>query len=263
MLFDTHTHLNDDRFRDDFDEVLKRALEAGVSRLLIASYDLKSSYEAAEIAASMKDFYCSAGIHPHDASSYSDEIHTKLRELALKNRDCIAAIGEIGLDFHYDNSPREIQKYAFLRQIELAHELDLPVIIHDREAHGDIMDIVRKAYSQGLFRERAGVFHCFSGSPEMAAEILRYGFYISFAGPVTFKNARKTSEVIAAIPMERILIETDCPYLAPEPHRGTRNEPSYVRYVAGKLAEIKGISLDKAAEMTTMNACSLFGIEYQ
>lgn len=263
MLFDTHTHLNDDRFRDDFDEVLKRALEAGVSRILIASYDLKSSFEAAEIAASMKNFCCSAGIHPHDASSYNDDMHTKLRELALKKRDCVAAIGEIGLDFHYDNSPREIQKYAFLRQIELAHELDLPVIIHDREAHGDIMDIVRKACSQGLFREKAGVFHCFSGSPEMAAEILRYGFYISFAGPVTFKNARKTSEVIASVPMERILIETDCPYLAPEPHRGTRNEPSYVRYVAGKLAEIKGISLEKAAEMTTMNACSLFGIEYQ
>lgn len=260
MLFDTHAHLNDERYRDDLDVVLERSVNAGVDRILIASYDLDSSRSSVELASKINGGVCSVGLHPHDAVNFNDEILDEIGRLALSDRTVVKAIGEIGLDYHYDDPPAELQKTAFRRQIELAHECDLPIIIHDREAHHDILEIISEAKKSGLFRQDAGVFHCYSGSAEMAETIIKAGFYVSFAGPVTFKNAKRTVEVMSKVPIERILVETDCPYLAPEPHRGTRNEPAYVRYVAEKLAEVKGMTYEDAAQITTMNACRLFGI---
>ncbi|MHB1452463.1 MAG: TatD family hydrolase [Saccharofermentanales bacterium] len=260
MLFDTHAHLNDERFRQDYEETLARAAAAGVVKILIASYDEESSVASLKLARAGDGLYCSLGIHPHDAVNYNASAGDKIRSLIAGNGDKVVAIGEIGLDYHYDLSPRDLQRDAFEAQIRIASANNLPFIVHDREAHGDVLRIIEDCGREGILRADPGVFHCYSGSAEMAHRLLELGFYISFAGPVTFKNARRSAEVMAMVPMDRILIETDCPYLSPEPFRGKRNEPAYVRFVAEKLAEIKGISAEDAGTSTFRNACRLFAI---
>ena len=260
-LFDTHAHLNDDRFAEDIDETIGRAAEAGVSAILVAAYDEPSSHTAVSIARSRNGLCCSVGIHPHDASSYDDAAGERIRRLAMENRDIVVAIGEIGLDYHYDLSPRDVQRAVFEAQIRLAGACGLPFIVHDREAHGDLLDIVKKCHDQGLLRELPGVFHCYSGSVEMARLLMDMGFFLSFAGPVTFRNAKRSAEVLEAVPLDRILVETDSPYLAPEPFRGKRNEPAYVRYVLEKIAQVKGITVEEAGYAAYRNARRLFAFD--
>jgi len=197
--------------------------------------------------------YAAVGVHPHEVETLTEADMETLKQLAALEK--VVAIGEIGLDYYYDNAPRELQKKWFLRQLELARELDLPYIIHDRDAHADTMEMIKRV---GYHR---GVLHCYSGSAEMARELLDMGFYISFAGPLTFKNGKRAREVAEIVPMERLLIETDSPYLTPEPHRGERNDSSLVRFVCEKLAEIKGISVEEAARITYENGKQFFGIQ--
>ncbi len=268
-LFDTHVHLDDERFAEDFDDVLARASEAGVKRLLQASFDLASSRASCGLVARVPSMWCAVGIHPHDASSVDSGTMAALRGL-LDGPEAgrIVAIGEIGLDYHYDLSPRDIQRAAFRIQLGLAAEYGLPVIIHEREAPEDCLAVLRDfgvapGHTAGLGGRRGspGVFHCYSGSVETARELVAMGFYLGFDGPITFRNARRAPDVIRAVPRDRLLIETDSPYLAPEPHRGKRNEPAYVLEVASKLADLLGCDVETAANLTWDNACRLFGID--
>lgn len=253
MLFDSHAHIDDKRFNDDREEVIARAAESGVTGIINAGADMFSSARAVELAEKYPAVYAAVGIHPHDAKEAREEDYDKLTDWA--GRPKTVAIGEIGLDYHYDFSPREVQQAVFVRQLDLARQLAKPVIIHDREAHADIMATVKKE-GKGLI----GVFHCFSGSLEMAREVLQLGFYISVAGPLTFPNAHKLLDIVREVPLDRLLVETDSPYLTPQPHRGKRNEPAYVRLVAEKMAELRGIDLDTLAAATTENVKRLFGI---
>lgn len=255
MLFDTHAHLDDRRFDKDRDAVIKRCKEEGISYILNAGADLVSSVKSINLSKQYDFIYASVGVHPHDASDMDEDTCTVLAELA-ENNDKVKAIGEIGLDYHYDNSPRDIQRQRFAEQLDMAKQLKLPVIIHDRESHEDVMNILKKS---GI-KEVGGVLHSFSGSYEMAKECLKLNMYISISGPVTFRNARKTVEVVKNIPLENLLIETDSPYLTPEPYRGKRNYPGYVRYVAEKIADIKGISFEEVAKVTLENGKRLFRI---
>ncbi len=253
-LYDTHAHLNDDAFKDDQREAVARAEEAGVCLMNIVGCDPESSAEAVAMAHRYELIRAVVGIHPSDSDRYDDAFETRLKKWAEDEK--VVAIGEIGLDYHYeDDVPHDIQRDVFRRQLRLAEEVDLPVVIHCRDALGDTLAILREE------RERAplcGVFHCFSGSYEQAIDCLELGFYLGFDGPLTFKNAKKPVRAAAQIPIDRILIETDCPYMAPEPVRGRRNEPAYVRHIAAKLAEIRGISAEEAAEITYANGCRLF-----
>lgn len=255
MLFDTHAHLDDDRFDEDRDEVIKQCTEAGVGLILNAASNMETSYRSIELAEKYPFIYAAVGVHPHDASEMDENTADVLAFLTGNKK--VRAIGEIGLDYHYDYSPRDVQRKRFIEQIDLARQLKLPIIVHDREAHGDVMDIFRKT----RIKEVGGVLHSFSGSAEMALECLRLGMYISISGPVTFNNARKTAEAIKEVPLDMLLIETDSPYLTPVPHRGKRNYPGYVRLVAEKIAEIKGISFEEVAQKTMENGKRLFGIE--
>ncbi|SHG41870.1 TatD DNase family protein [Thermosyntropha lipolytica DSM 11003] len=252
MLIDTHAHLQDKALKADLKEVLKRAKEAGVKKIICIGYDYPTSVEAVELARKYEGIYAVVGVHPHDAKELDEETLDKLYQLAREEK--VVAVGEIGLDYYRNLSPREKQKEAFIAQIKLAREAGKPVVIHDRDAHQEVLDIIKKEKA-GL---NGGVMHCYSGYLPMAIELMKEGFYISFAGPVTFNNARKTVEVAANIPLERMLIETDCPYLAPEPVRGKRNEPAYVSYVAGKIAEIKRKSWEEVAYITSLNAEKVF-----
>ena len=252
FLTDTHAHLDFPQFDSDREEAIERALAAGVGIIINVGADLASSRRAVALAEAHPQIYAAVGVHPHDAKTLTEEVLTELRELARHPQ--VVAIGEIGLDFYRDLSPRDVQRQAFERQLALARELDKPVIIHDREAHAEVMDTLRRW--QGL----RGVLHCFSGGLEMARRAVELGFYISIAGPVTFKNARRLPEIVRQLPLERLLIETDCPYLAPHPHRGERNEPAYVRLVAEAVAEIKGLPLEEVARVTTANTQTLFGL---
>lgn len=253
MLFDTHTHLDDARFDEDRNEVIQKIRDAGVMLAVNIGADLKSSKAAVALADQYDFIYASVGVHPEDVMSLAEGDMETLRSLAQHEK--VVAVGEIGLDYHYDDVPKDVQKQWFLRQIRLAQELELPYIVHDRDAHADVMEIIRES---GYFR---GVMHCYSGSAEMAQELLKLGFYISFAGSVTFKNGKKAQEAAKTIPLERILIETDSPYLTPEPHRGERNDSSMVRFVAAKIAELKGITTAEAARITTENGKRFFNIE--
>jgi len=261
-LIDTHAHLMDRRFDTDRSEVVKRARQAGVDMIINVGYDLESSRQAIKLAEADERMYAAIGIHPHDAGSVTAKDLATLEQWANTDKQVIA-IGEIGLDYHYDNSPREAQKWVFIEQLQLAHRAGLPVIIHNREAHGDTLQILQDFCGQTRGSEmaaRRGVLHCFSGSAEMAKQVMDKGFYISFAGPITFKNARKARQVAESIPLERCLVETDCPYLAPEPRRGRRNEPAYVRFVAEQLAREKGAGLEELARRLRENVSNLFGI---
>lgn len=255
MLFDTHAHYNDAIFDSDRMGSIANAKQNGVEYIITVSSDIASSIENITLAQKNDIFYASVGVHPHNVVDLNNNIISALTDFASYPE--VVAIGEIGLDYFYENSPREAQKIWFIKQISLAKSVKLPIIVHDRDAHEDMLNILKseKAYEVG------GVLHCFSGSVEMAREIINLGFFISFAGPVTFKNANKLLEVARYVPDDMLLIETDSPYLAPEPHRGGRNESANVRLIAEKLAKIRGKSFEYIAEITTSNAKRLFGIK--
>ena len=252
MLFDTHAHLDDARFDEDREALLQELPQKGVSLLLDPGCSLPASQAAVALAERVPWIYAAVGSHPDDADHGDDDTLEAYRRLARHPK--VKAIGEIGLDYHYEDIPREIQQETFRKQMALARELDLPVIIHEREAHEDGLRIISE------FPEVTGVFHCFSGSREMAEYLVARGWYIGFAGVLTFKNARRAVETAAAIPLDRIVIETDCPYMAPEPFRGRRNDPGYVYRMAERLAEIRGISVEKAAQSTFENGKRLYRI---
>ena len=248
-LFDTHAHYDDEAFDADRDAVL-----AAFDGLVIdPGCTLASSQAAVDLTARYPHVYAAVGIHPENCGDFVPEHMDALRQLAREPK--VVAIGEIGLDYYWpENPPRDFQQQVFRGQLELALELDLPVIVHDREAHGDSLAIVKE------YPALRGVFHCYSGSVEMARELLAQGWYLGFDGPVTYKNARKTVEVAEMVPLNRVLIETDSPYLAPVPMRGRRNEPTYVQYVAGKLAELRNKPPEEIAQTATENTCRLYGI---
>lgn len=256
MLIDSHAHLNNERFQGDFAEVLGRCRE-NLTALINVGYDLESSEESIKLAQSHDFVYAAVGIHPHDAKEAGPDYLEQLKHMA--NQPKVVAIGEIGLDYYYDLSPREVQQRAFREQLQLAKELNLPFIIHDRDAHGDIMQVLRQ---EAPF-PAGGVMHCFSASWEVAQECIKQGLYISLAGPVTFSNAGKLKDVAQRVPLERLLVETDCPYLTPVPHRGKRNEPAYVRFVAEQVAGLKGLETEVVAQATAQNTIKLFRLPIQ
>lgn len=257
-LFDSHAHYDDEKFNENREEIIEGLCHVsdtnplGVSTVLNSASDIKSSQAALALAEKYSFFYCSCGIHPHEAQNVENGFE-KILESYLKY-DKVRAIGEIGLDYHYDFSPRDIQKDIFKKQLQLAAELDYPVIIHDREAHGDCMEIIRKIKARG-------VFHSFSGSAEMVKEVVRLGYYVSFSGTVTFKNASGILKAVESVPDERLLIETDAPYLAPVPYRGRVNTSEYMYETALKIAQVRGVSVEYIADITHKNACELFGIK--
>ncbi len=254
VLIDTHAHLDSGRYNKDRDEVIKNARDNGVSYIVNIGADLQSSRYSVHLARKFPFIFATVGIHPHDAVTLDDAVLAELEKLAGDEK--VVAIGEIGLDYHYDHSPRDIQRAAFIKQLELAKELSLPIVVHSREAEEDSIDILKEHYAGA----GTGILHCFSGSLEMAREALEMGLYLAFGGVVTFKNAGGLLEVLKEIPLDRILLETDCPYLTPVPHRGKRNEPAYLRYVAEKIGEIKGISIEEIAEITTANAIRVYNL---
>ena len=253
MLFDTHAHLDDTSFDADRRELLESLPGQGLSLVMNPGCSFASSKNAIALAESHDYIYAAVGSHPDVADEVDDALIARYRELC-KQHPKVLAIGEIGLDYHYEDIPRDIQKRAFRLQMELARDLALPVIVHEREAHEDGMKIVDE------FPTVKGVFHCYSGSLEMAKELIKRGWYIGFTGVLTFKNARKALEVAAGIPRDRIVIETDCPYMAPVPFRGKRNDPGKVFYMAGKLSEIWGVSTEEAARITLENGKRLYRI---
>jgi len=255
MLFDTHAHFNDAQFDDDRIDAIERAKKNGVEYILTVSSDVASSVENVALSQNHDIFYAAVGVHPHNVIDLNNNIISALTDFSSYPK--VVAIGEIGLDYFYDNSPREAQKIWFSKQISLARNVKLPIIVHDRDAHEDTMNILKSEKAS----EVGGVLHCYSGSVEMARELLNMGFMISFAGPVTFKNANKLLEVVKYVPDDMLLIETDCPYLAPEPYRGKRNESAYVKFTAEKIAKLRGKSFDYIAEKTTSNAKRLFRIQ--
>ena len=254
MLFDTHAHLNDEAFNQDREELLASLQDKGISLVMNAGCSLEASREVVEMAKLYPWLYAAVGSHPDAADEVNEDALEEYRTLCKLNPK-VKAIGEIGLDYHYEDIPRDIQKKAFIAQMELAKELDMPVIVHERDAHEDGMNIIRQ------FPTVKGVFHCYSGSAEMARQLTDMGWYLGFTGVLTFKNARKAVETAEVIPLDRIVIETDCPYMAPEPFRGKRNDPSLVYRVAEKLAEIRGISVEEAQKATFENGKRLYRIE--
>ena len=253
MLFDTHAHYDDEAFDADRDAVLTALPGQGVGLVLNPGCDVESSRKAVQYAAEYPHVYAAVGIHPENCGGYTARDLAALRQLAQQPKT--AAIGEIGLDYYWaENPPRDLQQQVLRDQLALAGELALPVIIHDREAHADTLSIIRE------FPGVTGVFHCFSGSPEMAQELLKLGWYLGFDGPVTYKNARRAPEVAAVTPLDRMLIETDSPYMTPVPYRGRRNDSGYVHLVAEKLAEWKGVTPEEIARITTENGKRLFRI---
>jgi len=252
MIIDSHAHLEMQEFDPDREEVIQRATEAGVDFIITVGINLEFSLKAINLAQKYKNIYAAIGVHPHDVANADNSTYDALKELAQKQK--VVAYGEIGLDFFRNISPQEKQLEAFGRQLELAQELNLPVIIHDREAHKQSIEIVK---SSGI---RRGVFHCFSGDYEMAKKCMDLGFYISIPGTVTFDKSKTLQDVAGRVPLSNLLLETDCPYLAPVPYRGKRNEPSFIIHPAKKVAEIKKISWEEVAQVTACNTMNLFGI---
>ena len=254
MLFDTHAHMDDRAFDEDRQELLQNLPNTGISLLMNPGCSLESSRNAVALANQYDYIYAAVGSHPDAADEVNDEVLEEYRKLCKLNPQKVKAIGEIGLDYHYEDIPRDLQKKAFIAQLELARELDLPVIVHERDAHEDGLAIVK------AFPEVKGVFHCFSGSAELARQLTDLGWYIGFTGVLTFKNARRAIEAAQAIPLDRIVIETDCPYMSPEPFRGRRNDPGRVYRMAEKLAEIRGITMEEAQRITLENGKRLYRI---
>ncbi len=258
-LVDSHAHLDDRRFAQDLDAVIARAAQAGVTRIITIGFDLATSRVAVELARAHQGVYATVGVHPHQARTMDARLLTELRALG-RQQPYVVAVGEIGLDFYRDLSPREAQRRAFRQQLALADELGLPVVIHDRDSRGEVLNILAGWVRTRQSDRPPGVIHCFSGDAAQAQRAVKLGFYIGIDGPVTYPNARKLVEVARTVPLERLLIETDAPYLTPEPHRGRRNEPSHVCLVAQRIAELRGLSLAEVARATTENARLLFGL---
>ena len=254
MIFDTHAHLDDHAFDADRAELLTRLPQEGIALVLNPGCSLESSRNAIALAREQDWIYAAVGSHPDAADEVEDAVLAQYRQMAQENSK-VRAIGEIGLDYHYEDIPREIQQRAFRAQMALARELGLPVIVHEREAHEDGMKIVEE------FPTVTGVFHCYSGSLEMARVLIRRGWYIGFGGVLTFKNARKAVEVAAEIPLDRIVLETDCPYMSPEPFRGRRNDPTRLHLVAQRLAQLRGLSAEEIQAITLENGKRLYRME--
>ena len=254
MLFDTHAHVNDPAFDADREELLQSLPEQDIAYMMNVGCCLESSRDCVALAQKYPYIYASVGSHPDSADEVNDAVLEEYRKLCKLNPK-VKAIGEIGLDYYYEDIPRDVQKKAFTMQLELARELKMPVIVHERDAHEDGLSIVRQ------FPDVTGVFHCYSGSAEMAQQLVKLGWYIGFTGVLTFKNARKAIETAQAIPLDRIVIETDCPFMAPEPFRGKRNDPGKVFRMAEKLAELRGISVEEARRITLENGKRLYRIE--
>lgn len=252
MYFDSHAHLNDPKFDDDREAVISELAAHGVDHVMNVGCCLASSRDCVELAHRYPMIYASVGTHPQDAAEVNDSVLDAYRRMAQEEKVC--AIGEIGLDYYYGSEDKEVQRRAFEQQLQLAQELELPVIIHSRCANGETMDILRN------FPKLCGTLHCYAGSPEQAKQYVDLGWYIGFTGVVTFRNARKAVDTATVVPLERMLIETDCPFMAPEPHRGTRNDSRLVPLVAAKLAELRGVSPEEMGRITTENAKRLFRI---
>ena len=251
-IFDSHAHYTDKAFNEDREIMLGSLKESGVCGIINCGADIESSVSSVDLASKYDYIYAACGIHPEEADKTPENYIDILRDLA-KNEKCVA-IGEIGLDYYWRQDTKDLQKELFEKQILLSKELDLPIIVHDREAHGDTMEIIKK-------HRPKGVLHCFSGSPETAAEVLKLGMYIGLGGALTFKNARKAVEVAQMLPLDRLLLETDCPYMAPVPMRGKRNNSGYIPFVAEKVAEIKGIDPQSVLDVTAENTKRLFNIK--
>lgn len=249
-MIDSHAHLNDPAFAEDLAEVIKRAKAEGVETIINVGYDLKSSRRGVDLAEQFPGLWAVVGLHPHDAKDWTEDLRDQIKELTKHPK--VLAIGEAGLDYHYDHSPREVQRTVFREQLALARELQMPLVIHSREAAQDTLDIL------GEFPDVPCLLHCYSGSLEMARAYGKFGHYFSFGGPITFNNAHKLRDVVAGIPLERILLETDCPYLSPHPFRGKRNEPARLGLVAEKLAEIYGCTFDDVVRQTVENTRAFF-----
>ena len=254
MLFDTHAHMDDHAFDEDRQDLLRDLPNQQIGLVMNPGCSLESSYNAVKLANTYDYIYAAVGSHPDVADEVNEDVLEQYRKLCKENEK-VKAIGEIGLDYHYEDIPREIQKKAFRAQMALAQELDLPVIVHERDAHEDGMAIVKE------FPQVKGVFHCYSGSAEMARQLVELGWYIGFTGVQTFKNARKAVEVAVSIPLERIVLETDCPYMAPEPFRGKRNDPGKLYRMAEKLAEIRDLSVEEIHRITVENGKRLYRME--
>lgn len=252
MLFETHAHLNAKEFDEDRDEVIARARENGVETIVNIGFNAETIPSCLELAERYDFIYAVVGWHPQDAKDMTDEHLEWIEELSRHPK--VVGLGEMGLDYYWDTSPRDVQAEVFRKQIRLARKLEMPIVIHNRDAHQDVITILKEEKAA----EVGGIMHCFSGSWETAKLALDMNFYISFGGPLTFKNAKQPKEVAAKVPLDRLLIETDCPYLTPHPFRGKRNESGYVRYVCEEMANIRGLSYEEMAKITADNARRLF-----
>ena len=252
LLFDSHAHYDDPRYDDDREAVLGKIRESGVDCVVNIGADMETSRQSLKLAKKYDFIYTTVGVHPHGAEQMTDDDIAILEALCSEPK--VVAIGEIGLDYYYDNSPRAVQKYRFKQQLELAERLDMPVVIHTRDATLDTLEILKNSTARGIV-------HCFSESAETAKLLVGMGFYIAFGGALTFKNAKKAVEAADAVPLDRLLIETDCPYLAPEGHRGKRNDSSLMRVVCERLAEIRGVSYEEMAKITYQNARRVYRID--
>ena len=255
MLIDSHAHLEMPEFKKDLNEVIQRAMDSGVASIFTVGTEKKDWTRALEIAHSHPSIYAILGVHPHNAKEIEEETYVVLKKLCRDEK--VRAYGEIGLDFFRNLSPREVQIERFREQIGLARELRLPIVVHDREAHRETLEILKSERAE----ECGGIIHCFSGDESMAKACMEMGFYISVPGTITFKNAERFQETVRSLPLESLLVETDAPFLAPVPFRGKRNESSYVRYTAQKVAEVKKVSFEKVAEVTTENALRVFKLK--
>lgn len=251
MIFDTHAHYDDEQFDADREELLDSMAEQGVGTIVNVSASYPSCEQVTEMVQKYPFMYAAVGVHPDHVGDLNEETFARMKKLFANDK--VIAVGEIGLDYYWDNESHDLQKAWFIRQLELARELDLPVLIHSREAAADTMDIM-KEHAEGM----SGVIHCYSYSKEMAREYVKMGFYIGVGGVVTFKNARKLKETVVEIPLTSIVLETDCPYLAPEPNRGKRNNSAYIRYVAEEIAKIKGITYEEVVAQTEENARKMY-----
>ncbi|MCY6355706.1 TatD family hydrolase [Clostridium sp. ZS2-4] len=253
MIFDSHAHYDDRRFNEDREQVIKELKENDIVGVLNCGASLRGTRASAKLAEKYDIFYAAVGIHPGNAYELTKEALDEIKKMTKKDK--VRAIGEIGLDYYWEeNPPKEVQKAVFRKQMELARELNLPVVIHDRDAHGDTLDIMKE------FPEVKGVVHCFSGSVEFARECLKLGYYIGITGVITFKNSKKLRDVAKEVPLDRILVETDCPYMAPTPYRGERNRSEYIKYVIEQIAEIKEVSVEEIQDITIENIKNLLKI---
>ena len=259
-FFDSHSHYNDEKFNEDREQIIKETYEAGVTKFVCAGYNIDSSVFSLEISKKYEFIYSICGISPNDIPQSEQQLWKDIAEISKivkENKSKkLVAIGEIGLDYYWNKENKELQKQAFIKQIELANELELPIVIHSRDASVDTIDIIRNNKVK-----KAGIFHCCQLNQELVRQALKLGYYISFAGPITFKNSKNAPEIIKMVPMDRILIETDSPYLSPEPNRGKRNDCRNVRYVAQKIADVKGLTVEEVAQKTYENAMRIFNIE--